>query len=458
MANVNVSSTFSADISNYIQKKTMPLVQRQLISYQFGDKLRLPKQRGTTYTGSRYDRINLPISPLSEGIPPVGETMTLVQVQAIAQQWGDTVTVTDVADFTIEHPLFKKAIRLVSIQMSETLERNTFNNLLAGTQINYVNSRGARASLVSTDVMNPHEVNRAFGALVTIGAPMYDGQMEEDAKIEAGKPSMASKDPRSFEHYVAMVHPLVEQDMRENSSVVQAWQFSDVNKLYNNELGYWGGMRWCRSNMIPSFVGVAAPTTSPSTTSGSYSVNASGGLLSSANSYYLVITGSVTQNGYEQRITQTSGAISVTGSAASISVTTPNVAGYTWNVYLDTVSTVAHLGTSSGGPNSGPLAGQAVQLNGNTTYVITNVGTARIPPAPPATGVTVFPTFIFGREAYGQVMLDDPKFTYLQTPDKSDPLNQLRVVGWKCMYGTLLQNQNFFMRIESSSAFSAAFG
>ena len=419
--------------------------------------LRLPKQRGTIYTASRYDRINLPFAPLSEGIPPVGESLTLVQVNAVAQQWGDTVTVTDVADFTIEHPLFKKAIELVALQMSETHERNTFNNLLAGTQVNYVNTRGARASLLTTDVMNPHEVNRAFGALITIGAPMFNGISGEDQKMPAGKPHMSDKDPRAFEHFVAMVHPFVEQDMRENPTVVTAWQYSDVNKLYNNELGYWGGMRWCRSNMIPFFTGVTAPTTSVNATNGSYAVNATGGLLAT-NTYYLQITGSVTQNGYEQRVGIVTTGISVTGPNGSISVTTPNVAGYTWNIYLSTATSPANLGVTSGGPSSGPLAGQAVQLNGNTTYTITNVGSARVPPAAPAAGVSVFPTFIIGKSAYGQVMLDDPKFSYLSGGDKSDPLNQLRVVGWKCMYGTILLNNNFFMRIESSSAFSAAFG
>ena len=457
MANVNVSPTFSADISNYIQKKTLPLVQRQLIAYQFGDMLRLPKQRGTIYTASRYDRINLPFAPLSEGIPPVGESLVLVQVNAVAQQWGDTVTVTDVADFTIEHPLFKKAIELTAMQMAETLERNTFNNLMAGAQVNYVNSRGARASIVSTDVLNPHEVNRAFGALVTIGAPMYDGRMEEDQKIAAGKPSKASADPRAFEHYVAMIHPLVEQDMRENPTVVTAWQYSDVNKLYNNELGYWGGMRWCHSNMIPYFVGAAAPTGTPSASNGSYTANSTGGALAT-NTSSLQIVGAVQQNGYEQRISQVSSGISVTGPNGSVTVTTPNIAGYVWNLYLDTATSPAHLGQGSGGPNSGPLAGQSVQIPSNTTVTITAVGAARVPPAAPASGVTVFPTFIFGKSAYGQVMLDDPKFSYLSGGDKSDPLNQLRVVGWKVMYGTILLNQNFFMRIESSSAFSASFG
>lgn len=457
MANVNTSPTFSADISNFIQKKTLPLVQRQLIAYQFGEMLRLPKQRGTIYTASRYDRINLPFAPLSEGIPPVGESLILTQVNAVAQQWGDTVTVTDVADFTIDHPLFKKAIELVAMQMSETLERNTFNNLLAGTQINYVNTRGARNLLISSDVLNPHEINRAYGALVTIGAPAFNGQMEEDAKIKAGKPSMASKDPRGMEHYVAMMHPLVAQDMRENPTVVTAWSRSDINRLYNNELGEWGGLRFTTSNMVPYFVGVTAPTTGASASNGSYTANTTGGTLVNGT-YYVQITGSVTQNGYEQRVGIASGAITVTGPNGSISVTTPNIAGYTYNVYLDTVAAPIHLGASSGGPNSGPLAGQAVQLAANTTYTLTAVGAARVPPAPPAAGITVFPTFIFGKNAYGQVMLDDAKFSYLSTADKSDPLNQLRVVGWKIMYGTILLNQNFFMRVESSSAFSATFG
>lgn len=448
MAQVNSSGTFQADIENYIAEKTLPLVQRQLVAYQFGEQLRLPKQRGTTYTASRYDRVNLPFAPLSEGVPPVGEAMSLVQVSATAQQWGDTITVTDVADFTIKHPLFAKAIDLIAMQMSETLERNTFNNLLAGTTINYVNSRGARASLQSTDVLNPTEINRAFGALVTIGAPMFNGQNEEDAKITAGKPTQASKDPRGMEHYVSIIHPLVEQDMRANSQVLTAWSYSDINRLYNNELGTWGAMRFCRSNMVPSFTGVAAV---------SGTASASGGSLATGT-YYVQVTGSIAQNGYEQRIHQVSSGISVTGPTGSISVTVPSLAGYTFNVYVGTTSSPSALGVTASGPTTGPLAGQAVQLAPGSTVVITGVGSSRVPPAAPATGVTVYPTFIFGKGAYGQVMLDDPKFTYLKSADKSDPLNQLRIVGWKAMYGTILLNNSFFMRIESSSAYSATFG
>src|SRR4051812_11825243 len=98
MALPNAASNFSADISNFIQKKVQPLVQRQLVAYQFGDSLRLPKNRGTTYTASRYDRIPLPFAPLNEAQPSTGQALSLAQVSATAQQWGDLVTISDIGE------------------------------------------------------------------------------------------------------------------------------------------------------------------------------------------------------------------------------------------------------------------------------------------------------------------------------------------------------------------------
>src|SRR5580658_3786873 len=143
---VNQSAAFQADIEAYIADKTLPLTRRQLVVYQFGDPLTLPKGRGVTYTATRYNRVPLPYAPLSEGVPPVGEVMTISQVTATALQWGDKITITDVAELTIKHPLFKKAIELLGLQVAETYERNTFNNLMGGAQVNYVNSRRARVT------------------------------------------------------------------------------------------------------------------------------------------------------------------------------------------------------------------------------------------------------------------------------------------------------------------------
>lgn len=446
---VNSASAFSTDIENFIADETLPLARRQLVAYQFGDPLTLDKGRGTTYTATRYNRLPLPYAPLSEGVPPIGETMTISQVSATAQQWGDKVTITDVAEMTIKHPLFKKATELTALQMSETLERNTMNALMAGTQVNYVNSRGSRGALVAGDVLDTTTVIRTDAALETLGAPRYMGDEMTDTKIEANAGgARASENPRAMPHYVALIHTLVVGDFRSNATVVNAWTYSDLNRLYNYEAGEWSGIRFCKTNMIPSFTGVAQ-VNGTAGTAGNLATNAT---------YYIIVTASDTQNQYESRIYQVSSSISVTGPNGSISVTLPNIIGFTFNVYVGTTSSPTTLGLSASGPTSGPMAGQAVQLTANTTVVITGIGSAQTPPAAPATGLTVYPTFILGRGAYGQVVLDNAKFSYLKDADKSDPLNQLRVIGWKLMYGTLISNQQFFARIEAVSAMTSTFG
>src|SRR5207244_4362800 len=129
-------------------------------AYQFGDPATLEKGRGVTYTATRYNRIPLPYAPLNEGTPPLGEVMTISQVTGVCQQWGDKVTVSDVAEMTIKHPVITKARELIGLQIGETLDRNTFNNLMATAQVNYVNQRGSRGALIAGDVVNTHEINR----------------------------------------------------------------------------------------------------------------------------------------------------------------------------------------------------------------------------------------------------------------------------------------------------------
>lgn len=444
--------TIANDIELHIADEVLRIAQRQLVAYQFGQPIRLAKQTGVTYTATRYERLPLPFAPLSEGVAPGGQPITIAQVSATAQQWGDLVRVTDVADMTIKHPLFKQAIRLIGIQQPETVERNVFNILMTATQVNYANGKANRASLVATDVMTPVEISKVVGALETFGAPQFGGSGETDMKLEMNSTKRKdsrtkSSDPTSSPHYIGLIHPLAAQDLRQNSTVANAWSYSDINRLYNNDLGEWGGVRFCKSNMVPYFVGVAAVTGTAS---------ASGGSLATGN-YYVQVTGSPAATSVEQRIYQVSGAIAVTGPTGSISVTVPTLAGYTFSVYVGTSASPTNLGLSSSGPSSGPLAGQATQLASGSTVVVTGIGTSQTPPAAPATGVTVFPTFFFGTDAYGQVVLDDVVYKYLKDADKSDPMNQTRVVSWKMMYGTIILNNAYMARTEASSAFTPGF-
>jgi N4-gp56 family major capsid protein len=449
----NTSPQFAADRINYIEKKVLPLTRRQLCAYQFATPATLPKGMGTTYTATRYNRLTVPFAPLSEGVPPVGETMTISQVSGVCQQWGDKVTVTDVAEMTIFHPVFQQAIRLTALQIAESDERNTYLTLMGGTQVNYVNQRGSRAALVAGDVLDVHTVNRTVAALMTIGAPRFNGDDETDMQVDVKSGgSKASENPRTHAHYVSIIHPLVAADFRENPTVQTAWSYSDINRLYNFEIGEWSSLTFCASNMVPFFTGIATVSGAAGTT---------GGTLTAGTTYYTQVTGSDGQKQYESQIYQVDGGTAPGGSNNALTLTLPSTTGYTYSVYIGTSATaIQNLAntSSTAAPQSGPYTGVATQLPPGTVVVLTSIGPQQVPPPAPATGQTVFPTFVFGRDYYSMITLDSIKMTYLDAADKSDPLNQLRVVGWKKFYGVLITNQQFGCRIESTSNFTATFG
>jgi len=448
MAGTNTYSSFTSDIENYIADKVLPLARRRLCAYRFGDPLTLDKGRGVTYTATRFNRLPLPFQAISEGVPPTqGESLTLTQVSATCQQWGDLVKITDVAEMTIKHPLVDKANELMALQMSETLERNTFNSLQGLTQVNYVNSRGSRAALQAGDILDTATINRTVALMVNLGAPRFLGDEQTDTEQDADRGGAnASSNPRIMPHYVAIAHPFIIADFANSSDVKTAWQYSDINRLYNFDVGEWRGTRFQESNMVPSWTGVATLGGTAATT----------GSLATGT-YFVQVTASDTQNQYESRVYQVSTGIAVTGPNGSVTVTLPSLPGYTFSVYIGTTSSPANLGLCALGPTYGPLSGQAVQLAGGQTVTITGTGVAQTPPAAPATGITAYPTYVFGRGAYGQVKLDNAKFALLKDADKSDPMNQIRVLSWKLMYSTIILNVNFATRIESTST-AYAFG
>lgn len=436
------------DIELHIAEKVLRIAQRQLVAYQFGQPLTIEKNTGVIYTATRYERLPLPFAPLAEGVAAAGEAITIAQISATAQQWGDLVRVTDVADMTVRHPLFKRAIGLIGIQQPETIERNVFNILLTATQVNYTNGRANRASLVQTDVMSPIEVGKIVSSLLLFGAPMYNGDERVDMWEDADAPTKASRRPTVMPHVVSLINPLVEQDMRQNATIAAAWSFSDLNRLYNNDLGEWGGARFCRSNMIPYWVGVAS--------AGAGTPLTVGGQLPT-NTYYITVTGSPAATSVEQRIYQVSGGVAVVGPTGAISLTMPVLPNYVFSVYIGTSTSPTNLALSLSGPSAGPLAGQATQIPSGATVILTGIGVSQTPQSAPATGVSVYPTFFFGQDAYGQVLLDDVEYHYLKSADKSDPMNQTRVVSWKMMYGTIILNNAYMARNESGSAFSPGY-
>jgi N4-gp56 family major capsid protein len=442
----NQSNQYAGITTRHIEREAMKQVQRTVVLYNFADKKTIPHGRGVQWEAFRWNYMRLPRFPTAEGVPPTPNSLDFTQVTGTAVQWAGRWVGTDVATITTQQELMTAAGKQLGMQVAQMKDRNGFVNLMSGTQVNYANSVGARASLAATDVLNPTDVNRTYANLYNLGAPLWNGQTGET--VERGidyTQRQAGKTIPGVEHYVAIgsIFPL--EDLRNNPTVVTAWSRSDVDKLYINQMGYWGGITFVSTNLAPTFTGVAQ-------------VNGANGVGSLGTATYTIqVTGWDDQNFYESRIYQLSADISVT--TGGITLTTPSTTGFTYAVYVGVGSGAlpTQLGLTSSGPSGGSFQGQAIEIPPSTVVTITGLGAQMIPPAAPATDVTVYPIFIFGREAFACLKLEGIQWLRPTGADKADQLDQLRVIGWKMMEGWTILDQRKMARIECSASNSGAF-
>src|SRR3990172_11677268 len=95
------STTLGSDVRNFIAQEPLRIAEIALRFYQFGNKAQLPEQFGTTFQYTRFDRLPLPTTTLTEGTHNAATPLAITVVTAQAQQWGGHVTITDVAELTI---------------------------------------------------------------------------------------------------------------------------------------------------------------------------------------------------------------------------------------------------------------------------------------------------------------------------------------------------------------------
>lgn len=424
-AYTNFAALANDAVNAYIAKKMIDLSDRILITPQLFEQYPLLQRMGKTIRVVRVQRLSLPQTPLVEGVTPAAVALRLESVEKTLDQWGLVVLLTDVADLVLTHPMFSIAIDRATMAMKETFEREDTSVMMAGTNVSYPGAVTTRGGLAATDVFNTAMVISIRAQLSSRGAPRFTNDGLYRGLIQPP-------------HTAAL---LASDTTFQNSS-----NFARINKLEYGYLGAWMGVDWIEGNFLPILVGVPAPDTAAATiTKAQYTVGALGTLAT--GNYRLKVIARELLTDYERRLSVQSGAINIPTGSGSITVVMPTSVNYTYDVYLSQLS-----GTVTYKVASRRAAG--------STYVITTapVGTEVVGQASPADGVTVYPGWVVGKGALGTSTLDGMALRTYLTPNgasDSDPIAQRRKIGAKVMRGSFILDNDFFHRLETSSALPA---
>lgn len=211
-----------------------------LVHDQFGQKRNVPKNGGTTINFRKYASLPAATQPLTEGVTPDGEKLSVSAETAELQQYGRYVTITDVLDLSGVDNNIMEATKVIGRQMGITLDKVTRNILQAGTNVYYcpkISSAGVktavndRSELDKTSRLTVDMVKRVVAFLRSVNAPTFGG------------------------YYVGIINPLAAYDLMSDEKWEDAHKYTDADSIYKGELGRIAGVRFVESSEAAIYTG-----------------------------------------------------------------------------------------------------------------------------------------------------------------------------------------------------------
>lgn len=232
--NVTTDSGLSNEMKTFYSDYLIDLAEPLLVHDQFGQKQPIPKNGGKTIEFRKYSPLAKALTPLTEGVTPNGQKLTMSVITATVAQYGGYVTLSDVLLLTAIDNNLLQATELLASQAGRTLDTVTREVLQGGTNVMYAQGGTARATLAYTDETTNNnvtfdDIRKAVRALKIQNAPKINGS------------------------YVAIVHPDVAYDIMSDPKWVNVKTYSDPDGMYEGEIGKIEGVRFVETTEAKVF-------------------------------------------------------------------------------------------------------------------------------------------------------------------------------------------------------------
>jgi len=155
-----------AEVNNFYDRTLLERLLPNLIHTMFGQVRDIPRKAGASIIKfRRYDALSVATTALTEGITPVGSALSVTDITATVQQYGDYVTVTDVLDYESADPALMEAAEVLGEQAAQTIDQLARDVLVTGTTVQYADNRASRQYILASSLLTVGEIREAVATL-----------------------------------------------------------------------------------------------------------------------------------------------------------------------------------------------------------------------------------------------------------------------------------------------------
>lgn len=155
------SSTNASNLARYYERKLLSTLEPRLVLAPLGKQQKIPKGEGKLVRWLRYAKHNPSTNPLSEGVNPAATSLTTSQVEAIVDQYGEYVTVSDFINFTALDPVMKNISERLGRGAADLVEQLHVTELDAEAFEFWAGDATGVGDIAQADVLNHQEIIQA---------------------------------------------------------------------------------------------------------------------------------------------------------------------------------------------------------------------------------------------------------------------------------------------------------
>lgn len=219
--NVTTQSSMSPTMKTFYDTTLLENAREKMVFTQFGKR---QPMKGNKVEWRKFNTFAKALTPLTEGVIPSGQTFGMTNIEATTTQHGDFVAVSDRLELEAYDDVIFGCSEEMGAVSGETYDTLTRNILVAGNSVAYAGGKTSRATLTDADVITCKLVNKTQTWLKKNKAPLIDGS------------------------YVAIIHPSVAFDLREDDEWKEFHKYNAVDPIFKGEIGAIHGVRFVECN------------------------------------------------------------------------------------------------------------------------------------------------------------------------------------------------------------------
>ena len=237
---INTTETMPDEIKTYYDDYLIDCSSPKLVHDQFGQKRPIPAGRGKTIEFRKVSPLPVSTTPLTEGVTPESQKLTISTVEAPVQQYGGYVELSDMVVLTAIDNNLVIAAKQLGAQAGKTLDAITREVLAGGTNVQYAEGQVTeRSQLVGGKAEGNH--------YLTVDA------------VRRAVRTLKKQDAEPIgDSFIGIIHPDVAYDLMSDPKWVNVKSYSDPEVIYEGEIGKIENVRFVETSEAKVFEGAGS--------------------------------------------------------------------------------------------------------------------------------------------------------------------------------------------------------